>query len=158
MLQIYQIYPINTLHDDVIKWKKFQHYWPFVRGIEFPAQRLVTRIFNVFLDRAWINGWVSNREAGDLRRHRNHYDVTIMELQKHCHGDQGQIGVIHLWYPLDAINIKLTWCIVHRDPASNIHRKKHVTKQVICVTSPYQLYSTCPFCCRYSVYLCGFMH
>ena len=25
---------------------------------------------------AWINGWVNNRDAGDLRRHRNHYDVT----------------------------------------------------------------------------------
>ena len=27
---------------------------------------------------AWINGWVNNGEAGDLRRHRVHYDVTIM--------------------------------------------------------------------------------
>ena len=27
---------------------------------------------------AWINGWVNNREAGDLRRNRAHYDVIIM--------------------------------------------------------------------------------
>ena len=27
---------------------------------------------------ARINGWVNNREAGDLRRHRAHCDVTIM--------------------------------------------------------------------------------
>ena len=27
---------------------------------------------------AWINGWVNNREAGDLRRHRVHYDVMVM--------------------------------------------------------------------------------
>ena len=27
---------------------------------------------------AWINDWVNNREAGDLRRHRAHYDVTVM--------------------------------------------------------------------------------
>ena len=26
----------------------------------------------------WINGWVNNREAGDLRRHRSHYDVIVM--------------------------------------------------------------------------------
>ena len=26
----------------------------------------------------WINDWVSNREAGDLRRHRAHYDVMLM--------------------------------------------------------------------------------
>ena len=26
----------------------------------------------------WINGWVNNREAGDLRRHRVHYEVIVM--------------------------------------------------------------------------------
>ena len=26
----------------------------------------------------WINGWVNNGEAGDLRRNRTHYDVTVM--------------------------------------------------------------------------------
>ena len=29
---------------------------------------------------AWINGWVNNREAGDLRGHPTHYDVTVMSL------------------------------------------------------------------------------
>ena len=29
----------------------------------------------------WINGWVNNREAGDLRRHRCHYDVNVMCMQ-----------------------------------------------------------------------------
>ena len=27
---------------------------------------------------AWINGWVNNREAGNLRRHRAHYNVPAM--------------------------------------------------------------------------------
>ena len=27
---------------------------------------------------ARINGWVNNREAGDLRRYRSHYDVIVM--------------------------------------------------------------------------------
>ena len=31
-----------------------------------------------FLLSAWINGWVNNGEAGDLRRHRAHYDVTVI--------------------------------------------------------------------------------
>ena len=26
----------------------------------------------------WINSWVNNREAGDVRRHRVHYDVIVM--------------------------------------------------------------------------------
>ena len=28
----------------------------------------------------WLNGWVNNREAGDFRRYRTHYDVTVMIL------------------------------------------------------------------------------
>ena len=28
----------------------------------------------------WIDGWVNNRGAGDLRRHRAHYDVIMMKL------------------------------------------------------------------------------
>ena len=27
---------------------------------------------------AWINDWVNNREAGDLRSHLGHYDVNVM--------------------------------------------------------------------------------
>ena len=45
---------------------------------EIPAQRPVTRSFDVFLICARINDWVNNREAGDLRRHRGHYDVIVM--------------------------------------------------------------------------------
>ena len=39
-------------HDDVIKWKDFPRYWPFVRGIpgEFPTQRPLTRSFDVYFD------------------------------------------------------------------------------------------------------------
>ena len=31
---------------------------------------------------AWMNDWVNNREAGDLRRHRAQYDVTVMYRPK----------------------------------------------------------------------------
>ena len=30
------------------------------------------------LIRAWTNGWANKRDTGDLRRHRTHYDVTLM--------------------------------------------------------------------------------
>ena len=45
---------------------------------EFPAQRPVTRTLMFSLICAWINGWVNIDEAGDLRHHRAHYDVTVM--------------------------------------------------------------------------------
>ena len=47
---------------------------------EFPAQRSVTPSIDVSFICAWINGWVNNREAGDLRRHRAHYDVIVMYI------------------------------------------------------------------------------
>ena len=31
---------------------------------------------------AWTNGWVSNRHAGDLKRHRTHYYVTVMSVMQ----------------------------------------------------------------------------
>ena len=45
---------------------------------EFPAQRPVTRNFDVFFDLRLNNDWVNNREADDLRSHRAHYDVILM--------------------------------------------------------------------------------
>ena len=55
----------------------FPCYWPFVRGIH-RSQRPVTRSFDVSLICSWINSWVNSRDAGDLRRHRAHYDDTLM--------------------------------------------------------------------------------
>ena len=45
---------------------------------EFPTQRPVTRNFDVFFDLCLNERWVINREAGDLRRYRAHYDVSVM--------------------------------------------------------------------------------
>ena len=76
-------WPSVSSHDDVIKWKHFPRYWPFVREINrspvnYPhkGQWCGALVFSLFC--GWINGWVNNREAGDLRRHRAHYDVTLM--------------------------------------------------------------------------------
>ena len=45
---------------------------------EFHSQRPVTRGLMLSLIYAWTNGWVNTRDAGNLRRHRAHYDVTAM--------------------------------------------------------------------------------
>ena len=45
---------------------------------EFPAQRPVTRSFDVFFDCVWFNGWENNRKAGDLRGYHAHCDVIVM--------------------------------------------------------------------------------
>ena len=50
---------------------------------EFPTQRPVPRSFDVSLIWAWINGWINNREVGDLRRPLAHYYVTVMLVADH---------------------------------------------------------------------------
>ena len=34
------------------------------------------------LNWVWINGWVNDREAGDLGRFRAHYDIIVMNSQE----------------------------------------------------------------------------
>ena len=70
-------------HDDVIKWKHFPRYSSFVRGnhrssVDSPhkGHRCGALMFSLIWAR--INGWTNNRDAGEFRRHRTHYDVTVM--------------------------------------------------------------------------------
>ena len=75
---------LHYSHDDVIRWKHFPRYWPFVRGIHrspvnSPHNGQCRGALMLPVICAWINGWVNNREAGDLRRHRGHYDFTVMK-------------------------------------------------------------------------------
>ena len=71
----------ETNHDDVIKWKYFPRYWPFVWGfhrlpVNSPHKGQWRGTLMLSLICAWTNGLVSNRDAGDLRRHHAHYHVT----------------------------------------------------------------------------------
>ena len=77
---------VGKSHDDVIKWKYFPLYWPFVRGIHrWPVnsphrgQWRGALMFSFICAR--IKGWVNNREAGDLRRHHAHYDVIVIMIE-----------------------------------------------------------------------------
>ena len=79
------------IHDDVIKWKHLPRYWPFVRGIHrspvnSPHKGRWRGASMLSLICAWTNGWVNNRDACDLRRHRDHYDVTVMFHGNPCTG------------------------------------------------------------------------
>ena len=47
----------------------------------FPSQRPGTRSFDIFFDLC-LNKRLSKRNAGDLRRHRANYDVTLMQPQQ----------------------------------------------------------------------------
>ena len=82
----------NLKHDDVTKWNHFPRYWPGPmnsphkgRGIHrgpmnspHKGQWREALMFSLIC--AWINGCINNRDAGELRRHRAHYDVTVMRF------------------------------------------------------------------------------
>ena len=78
---------IVKLHDDVIKWKHFPRYWPFVGGIHRSQVNSLHKVqwrgalFSFIC--VWINDWVNNGEAGDLRRYRAHYDFTVISILTH---------------------------------------------------------------------------
>ena len=70
---------IAEIHDDVIKWKHFLHYWGFARGFHgsllySPHKGQWCRALRFSLICAWTNG----RDAGDRRCHHAYYDVTVM--------------------------------------------------------------------------------
>ena len=74
---------IIILHGDVIKWKHFPRYWPFVRGIHrwpvnFPHKGQWRRALTFSLISDWMSGWVNNREAANLRRHHANYDAVVI--------------------------------------------------------------------------------
>ena len=76
---------ISYLHDDVIKWKNFLRCRPVVWGIHrspvnSPHKGQWRGALMFSLIHTWINVWVNKRKAGDLRRHRAHYDVIVMIL------------------------------------------------------------------------------
>ena len=70
----------------VMKWKHFPHYRSFVREIhrsplDFPRKGQWRGALLFSLICVWTNGWTNHGEAGDLRRHCSHHDVTEMT----CH-------------------------------------------------------------------------
>ena len=70
-------------HDDVIKWKHFPSYRPFVpvihwSPVNFPHKGQWRGALVFSLIAAWLNDLVNNRDAGDLRRHYAYYDVIVM--------------------------------------------------------------------------------
>ena len=57
----------------------FPRNWAFVRGLpRGPHKGQWRRAYMFSLICVWINDWVNNREAGDLRLYRAHYDVIVM--------------------------------------------------------------------------------
>ena len=97
---------------------------------EFPAQRPVTRSIDVSLICIWINGWVNNCEAGDLRRYRAHYDVTVIVL-KLIRGVP-VFRVIQKYISKTPTHYcDITSCVAGNSPATRIYTDMRITIKII---------------------------
>ena len=56
---------------------------------------------------ALINGWVNNREAGDLRRHRSRNDVTVMTSRLRQNVPRFAVGISKLI----SLNLYCDWIL-----------------------------------------------
>ena len=101
-------------HDDVIKWKHFPRYWPFVRGIHRPPVKSPHKgqwrgalMFSLIY--AWTDSWTNNGDAGDSIRYRAHYDFIAMRRQFicSCSDNQDRDGSRVQWYMHGATRRKL---------------------------------------------------
>ena len=108
-------------HDDVIKWKHFPRYWPFVRWIyrasvnsPHKGKRHGALMFSLIC--AWINSWVNSHEAGDLNRQRAHYDVTAMNNSRA--GQDSDVAMIssdifQYFISSSCISIRIYYCLLY---------------------------------------------
>ena len=57
----------------------------------------------------WINGWVNNREAGDLRRHRAHYVVIVTFF----HSLRAQPSVTYMRQRIGSALVQILSCRIY---------------------------------------------
>ena len=71
---------------------------------------------------AWTNGWVNNRDAGDLRRHRARYDATVMEWMDEWQWHfQEMYNVLKCIYIYIFIYISLKVAILSKVAPQDVH-------------------------------------
>ena len=92
---------------------------------EFPAQRPVTRSFDVFFDLRL------NKLAGDWRRHRGHYDVNVMETE--CISGPGLASIRYgfVVYSAPSHYLRDWWFIVNWLNGNNVQSNLNKNKDIL---------------------------
>ena len=140
-------YMLTTIHDDVIKWKHFPRYWPFVRVIHrslvnSPTQRPVTQSFDVFFDLC-KNKWLSKHSWGWW------FETPSRPLWRHCN-------------EVEMYSFQILWYIIGKSQGNRNLRSSLLTQNTlnnnwlqayIFVNEWWQLYH-----CYYYYYFCYYHH
>ena len=106
---------VMVTHDDVIKWKHFPCYWPFVwwihrSPVNSPHKGQWGGALMFSLICAWIKSWVNNPETVDSRHHHAHYDVIVMTRNENIssHDLELQCTAVVTWSIFPEIPMKDT--------------------------------------------------
>ena len=131
------------VQEDVIKWKHFPRYWPFMWGIHrvpvnSPHKGQWRRALMLSLICTWINGWVNNREADGLIRHSAHYDVTVMPIYQmmtlwHRNifcvtGYLRRECIAHRWFPTQRASNAEIWLFLCSQPEQPVEQSFHISQ------------------------------
>ena len=83
IIQAQELIGKGVVHpESVSSWWRHQmetlpRYWPVVR-VDSPHKDQWRGALMFSLICVWTNRWANHRDAGGLKRHRTHYDVTVM--------------------------------------------------------------------------------
>ena len=135
-----QMQDSRFVHDDVIKWKHFPRYWP-VRGIHrspvnspHKGQWRGALMFSLIC--AWINGWVNNREAGDLRPIAPIMtSPSCLGARRHCSWSWMDIAMLTIPYQWFFDLLILLWYEL------SLFRKMAVPDDILCMWQHSVLYN-----------------
>ena len=120
-------------------------WWSFVRGIHrspvnSPHKGQWRGALMLSLICARINGWVNSREAGDLRRHRTHYDVIVMPFKPIGHHVSNiSVSTYSVWM-FPKFELYVTTCL---PGGARTDVPQSLSSTVPLFTSPYVSQSRC---------------
>ena len=94
--------PYAGNHDDVIKWKHFPRYWPFVREthgspVNSPRKGQWRGALMFSLIRAWTNSWVNNGDTCDLSHCAHCYVGVMVSKASHCPACRTSLIATKFW-------------------------------------------------------------
>ena len=113
---------------------------------EFPHKGQWREALMFSLICAWINSWVNNGDAGNLKRHRAHYDVIVMCYFFHiwsCSIIADFSPVIHIlyiytfYYTMDLLREKFQWILLLYMKPISFQSKASVVCSITAATSMY---------------------
>ena len=104
MPQVILLNGIRQRHDDVIKWKHFPRYWPFVRGIHrspvnSPLKGQCHGALMLSFICAWTNGWVNQKRRWWI-------EMLSRSLWRHSNGNDSVEALKKIFFRVHVILIK----------------------------------------------------